>query len=232
MKIGVVAETVEDERRVAITPDGVKALKAKSFEIVVEAGAGQKAGFHDPAYTEAGAEVLPTAEAVYAQADLVVKVNGPNDVEDGQLMLRSGSGLLSFLNPGSNPQTVAALSAQNVTSFAMELIPRITRAQSMDALSSMSTVAGYRGALLAAEKLPKFFPMFITAAGTMTAAKVLVIGAGVAGLQAIATCKRLGAIVEAFAPDSSRWTCTWTTHKMQEATQRRFPAPAIYRSST
>lgn len=164
----------------------------------MQAGAGAKAGFLDPQYSEAGAELVPTADAVYAAADLVVKVHGPNDDDKGAGLLRQGSALLSFLNPGTNPDTIGALSQRNVTSFAMELIPRITRAQSMDALSSMSTIAGYKGALLAADKLPKFFPMFMTAAGTLAAARVLIIGAGVAGLQAIATCKRLGAIVEAF----------------------------------
>lgn len=198
MKIGIVAESVEGERRVAMTPEGVKVLKAKSFEVVVQAGAGQKAGFLDPQYVESGAEVVPTAEAVYQAADLIVKVHGPSDAGNGALPLKPGSALLSFLNPGNNPKTVETLSKQNITAFAMELIPRITRAQSMDALSSMGTIAGYKAALLAADKLPKFFPMFMTAAGTLAAARVFVIGAGVAGLQAIATCKRLGAIVEAF----------------------------------
>jgi H+-translocating NAD(P) transhydrogenase subunit alpha len=198
LKIGVVAETVEGERRVALTPEGVKALKAKSFEIVVEAGAGAKAGFLDPMYAEAGAEMVSTSEAVYQQADLIVKVHGPSDSDHEAAKLREGSSILAFLNPGINHETVAALKNRNVTAFAMEMVPRITRAQSMDALSSMSTIAGYKGALLAADTLPKFFPMFMTAAGTLTAAKVLIIGAGVAGLQAIATCKRLGAIVEAF----------------------------------
>lgn len=198
MKIGVLAESLDGERRVALTPEGVKSLKAKSFEVVVQAGAGHKAGFLDPQYLEAGAEILPSSEAVHQAADLIVKVNGPNDCEDDALALKPGSSLLTFLNPGSNPNTVATLSQRNITSFAMELIPRITRAQSMDALSSMSTIAGYKGALLAADKLPKFFPMFMTAAGTLAAARVLIIGAGVAGLQAIATCRRLGAVVEAF----------------------------------
>jgi H+-translocating NAD(P) transhydrogenase subunit alpha len=198
LKIGIVAETVEGERRVALTPEGVKALKAKSFDVVVQAGAGQGAGFLDPQYVEAGAELLPSADAVYDTAEMIVKVHGPHDSENGAMPLKAGTNLLSFLNPGTNPKTVEALEQRNITSFAMELIPRITRAQSMDALSSMSTIAGYKGALLAADKLPKFFPMFMTAAGTLAAARVLVIGAGVAGLQAIATCKRLGAIVEAF----------------------------------
>lgn len=198
MKIGVVAETVDGERRVALTPEGVKSLKAKSFEVIIQAGAGKKAGFLDPQYAEVGAQVLPDSDSVFQQADLIVRVNGPSDCDNEALSLKEGSSILALLNPGSNPQTVAAFAKRNVTSFAMELIPRITRAQSMDALSSMSTIAGYKGALLAADKLPKFFPMFMTAAGTINAARVLILGAGVAGLQAIATCRRLGAVVEAF----------------------------------
>ncbi len=198
LKIGVVAETVDGERRVALTPEGVKALKAKSFELIIQAGAGKKAGYLDPQYAEAGAQILPDADSVYQQADMIVKVNGPSDKTGGAEQLKTGSSILAFLYPGSNPQTVATLAKRNVTSFAMELIPRITRAQSMDALSSMSTIAGYKGALLAADKLPKFFPMFMTAAGTINAARAFIIGGGVAGLQAIATCRRLGAVVEAF----------------------------------
>ena len=164
----------------------------------MQAGAGQKAGFLDPQYTEAGAEILPSAAAVFEAGDLIVMLNGPSDANHDKLALKPGSSLLALLYPGSNPKTVTALTKQNITSFAMELIPRITRAQSMDALSSMGTIAGYRGALLAADKLPKFFPMFMTAAGTLAAARVLILGAGVAGLQAIATSRRLGAVVEAF----------------------------------
>ncbi|HTQ10261.1 MAG TPA: Re/Si-specific NAD(P)(+) transhydrogenase subunit alpha [Fimbriimonadaceae bacterium] len=198
MKIGVVAETVEGERRVALTPEGVKSLKAKSFEIIVQSGAGEKAGFLDPQYTDAGAQVVPTAKAVYEAADLVAMLNGPSDSQGDAQALKQGSSLLAFLYPGSNPKTVATLASKNVSAFAMELVPRITRAQSMDALSSMGTIAGYKAALLAADKLPKFFPMFMTAAGTISAARVLILGAGVAGLQAISTCRRLGAVVEAF----------------------------------
>jgi len=198
LKIGVVAETVEGERRVALTPEGVKSLKAKSFEIIVQSGAGEKAGFLDPQYTDAGAQVVPTAKAVYEAADLVAMLNGPSDSQGDAQALKQGSSLLAFLYPGSNPKTVATLASKNVSAFAMELVPRITRAQSMDALSSMGTIAGYKAALLAADKLPKFFPMFMTAAGTISAARVLILGAGVAGLQAISTCRRLGAVVEAF----------------------------------
>jgi NAD(P) transhydrogenase subunit alpha len=170
------------------------------MNVLVEMGAGERAGFPDAAYQEAGAEIAPNGPAVVATADIVLKVLGPRDgaPDSEAATLREGLTIISFLFPASNMQTVQQLATRRVTSFAMDLIPRITRAQSMDALSSMSTIAGYRGALLAAENLPKFFPMFMTAAGTMPPAKVFIIGAGVAGLQAIATCRRLGAIVEAF----------------------------------
>ena len=200
MQVGVLAERTDGERRVALTPEGAKALKGKNMSVLVEMGAGERAGFSDQAYQDAGADIAPNGGAVIATADIILKVLGPADgsPDSEAASLRSGSSIISFLFPATNLQTVQQLVAKNVTSFAMDLIPRITRAQSMDALSSMSTIAGYKGALLAAENLPKFFPMFMTAAGTMPPAKCFIIGAGVAGLQAIATCKRLGAIVEAF----------------------------------
>ncbi len=200
MQLGVLAERAEGEKRVALTPDCAKILKGKGFSVLVEMGAGERAGFTDAAYQEAGAEIAPNGAAVIAAAEIVLKVLGPADgsASSEAAGFREGSTLISFLFPASNLETVQTLASRKVTSFAMDLIPRITRAQSMDALSSMSTIAGYRGALLGAEHLPKFFPMFMTAAGTIPPAKVFVIGAGVAGLQAIATCKRLGAIVEAF----------------------------------
>jgi H+-translocating NAD(P) transhydrogenase subunit alpha len=195
VKVAVLSETTEGERRVALVPDGVKILKEKGFEIEVQNNAGERAGFVDHLYTESGAILAqnPTGE-------ITLKVLGPTDGrKDSEISkLKSGSYLISFLFPASNLETVKELAAQGVSAFALDLIPRITRAQRMDALSSMSTIAGYRGALLAAEHLPKFFPMFMTAAGTLPPARVLIIGAGVAGLQAIATCKRLGAVVEAF----------------------------------
>lgn len=197
MKVGVPSETAEGEKRVALTPDGVKALKDKEFGVAVQAGAGAAAGFSDDAYREAGAAIVPDATTIYAQADVVLKVNGPGSAAPVS-ELKDGSTFISFLFPVSNLDVVGQMRDKRVSSFAMELIPRITRAQSMDALSSMSTIAGYRGALLAATNLPKFFPMLMTAAGTLAPARAFVIGAGVAGLQAIATCKRLGAIVEAF----------------------------------
>lgn len=193
------AETAPGERRVAIVPESVKTLLAKGFHVVVESGAGSRSGFSDEAYRSAGAEIA-SRDQVLGSADILLQVIGPSDgtAKSEVAALRQGGALVSFLFPTSNLDTANALAARGVTSFAMDLIPRITRAQSMDALSSMSTIAGYRGALLAAERLPKFFPMLMTAAGTLSPAKVLIIGAGVAGLQAIATCKRLGAVVEAF----------------------------------
>lgn len=196
----MLAERTEGEKRVALTPDCAKTLLGKGFKVLVEMGAGERAGFVDSAYQDAGAEIAANSAAVNASADLILKVVGPMDGSPNSeaSSLREGSALIAFLFPASNMDTVHQLAERKVTSFAMDLIPRITRAQSMDALSSMSTIAGYKGALLAAENLPKFFPMFMTAAGTIPPAKVFIIGAGVAGLQAIATCKRLGAIVEAF----------------------------------
>lgn len=178
----------------ALVPEGVKTLTGKGFTVVVERGAGDKASFSDESYVAAGA-TIESRESVLKTADILLKVLGP-DSEIGQM--KEGATLVSFLFPTSNLDTVSSLARKNITSFAMELVPRITRAQSMDALSSMSTIAGYRAALMAAEKLPRFFPMLMTAAGTLPPARVLILGAGVAGLQAIATCKRLGAIVEAF----------------------------------
>lgn len=189
MNIGIVAESEGGERRVALTPDGVKGLTAKGFAVTAQEGAGAKAGFLDNAYREAGATIVPTAEAVIQSADLLAMLNPP-DVP----RLKPGSVFIGFLNP----PVVEALKERGVAAFALERIPRITRAQSMDVLSSFATIAGYKAALLAADRLPKFFPMFMSAAGTIPAARALILGAGVAGLQAIATCRRLGAIVEAF----------------------------------
>lgn len=192
MTIVVPKETAAGERRVALTPDGVKAMAPIGGRIEVERGAGQGSLISDAAYSEAGANIVDKA----AGEGLIVRVQPPTPSEIGAL--RPGSVLVCLLSPISHPSVVQALAQGGVTSFAMDLIPRISRAQSMDALSSMSTIAGYRAALLAAASLPRFFPMLMTAAGTLPPARVFVIGAGVAGLQAIATCKRLGAIVEAF----------------------------------
>jgi NAD(P) transhydrogenase subunit alpha len=188
MRVGVVRETAPGERRVALVPETVVKLAAAGFEVVVEPGAGTAASFPDDAYTAAGATLgLPW------EADAVVSVRKPHAAQ-----LRDGQVLIGFLEPLSDAEGVRELAARGVIGFAMESVPRISRAQSMDALSSQATVAGYRGALLGAEHLPRFFPMLMTAAGTVPPAKVLVIGAGVAGLQAIATARRLGAVVTGF----------------------------------
>ncbi len=200
MKVAVISESTEGEKRVALIPEVVKQLTDRKHEVVVESGAGVRAGFPDSSYEAAGAVIAGSVDSAAKGATIILRVLGPTDVAIDSLVdsLQGGQILVGFLFPGSNPRTTAQLAQAGVSAFAMELIPRITRAQSMDALSSMSTIAGYKAALLAANSLPKFFPMLMTAAGTLPPARVLVIGAGVAGLQAIATCRRLGAIVEAF----------------------------------
>jgi NAD(P) transhydrogenase subunit alpha len=190
MKVGVPTETEPGERRVALVPEAAGRLVSDSYEVLVERSAGEAAYFGDDAYQEAGARL---ADSVFAEADVVVKVQKPNP--DEVAAMREGSVLIGFLEPLTDSETTTRLAERGVTAFAMESIPRITRAQSMDALSSQSTVSGYKAVLLAAERLPRFFPMLMTAAGTVTPAKVLVLGAGVAGLQAIATSHRLGAVV-------------------------------------
>jgi H+-translocating NAD(P) transhydrogenase subunit alpha len=191
MKVSVPKETAAGERRVALVPEVVDRLAESGIEVLVEAGAG--AGSHQPdsAYERAGAAIGDGFSG-----DVVAKVAPPSAEEIGRL--RQGGVLIAFLQPLTAAETVRALADAEVTSFAMEAIPRITRAQSMDALSSQATVTGYLAALIAAEELPRFFPMLTTAAGTVRPAKVLVLGAGVAGLQAIATARRLGAAVQAF----------------------------------
>jgi H+-translocating NAD(P) transhydrogenase subunit alpha len=191
MRVGVARETAPGERRVALVPETAGKLAAAGFEIVVEPGAGEAASFPDAAYTEAGVTLGSPWEA-----DVVVKVGKPDEAEVARL--REGQLLISYLDPLADREGVDRLAARGVVAFAMESIPRTTRAQSMDALSSQATVGGYKGALLAAEHLPRFFPMLMTAAGTVPPAKVLVIGAGVAGLQALATARRLGAVVTGF----------------------------------
>jgi len=191
MRVGVTRETAPGERRVALVPETAGKLAKAGFEVVVEAGAGDAASFPDAAYTDAGV----TIGDAWA-ADAVLKVSKPNAAETARL--RDGQLLISYLDPLADPAGIEALASRGVVAFAMESIPRTTRAQSMDALSSQATVGGYKAALLAAENLPRFFPMLMTAAGTVPPAKVLVIGAGVAGLQAIATARRLGAVVTGF----------------------------------
>jgi H+-translocating NAD(P) transhydrogenase subunit alpha len=191
MRVGVPKETAAGERRVALVPELVAKLTGSGIDVVVEAGAGEAASFTDEAFREAGAELGdPWA------AEVVAKVRKPSAEELGRL--RSGQVLIGFLQPLTDQEGIERLSGAGVTAFAMESIPRITRAQPMDALSSQATVSGYKAVVLAADRLPKFLPMLMTAAGTVAPAKVLVIGAGVAGLQAIATARRLGAVVSGF----------------------------------
>jgi NAD(P) transhydrogenase subunit alpha len=192
VRIGVPRELEPGERRVALVPDAVSRLVAAGFQVVVEPGAGAAASFLDGAYAEAGAEVSGPAW----EADGVVKVRKPSATEVERL--RDRQLLVGFLEPLTDRPGIERLAARGVNAFAMESIPRITRAQPMDALSSQATVSGYKAVLLAAERLPRFFPMLMTAAGTVAPAKVLVLGAGVAGLQAIATARRLGAVVSGF----------------------------------
>ncbi len=194
MIAGIPRETAVGEKRVAIVPDAIS--KLKDFAVVVEHSAGEAAEYPDTAYTEKGASIVQDAASLYGQADVVFKVQPPNSREVA--VFKEGSTLVSFLYPLQNLEAIRALSARKVTAFAMELIPRISRAQSMDALSSQANVSGYKAVLIAADTLPKMFPMMMTAAGTISPAKVFVMGAGVAGLQAIATAKRLGAVVEAY----------------------------------
>jgi NAD(P) transhydrogenase subunit alpha len=199
MRIGVVRETAAGERRVAVTPGVVAAYGKQKATLLVESGAGAEAQFPDAAYAAAGATVLPRHE-VLAQSELLCAVRAGGALRGGSLELRSGQGLVALCDPLA-PESAAAnaaFAASGATVFALELLPRITRAQSMDVLSSQATVAGYKAALLAATNLPRFLPMFMTAAGTIAAAKCLVIGAGVAGLQAISTLRRLGAVVSAY----------------------------------
>jgi H+-translocating NAD(P) transhydrogenase subunit alpha len=194
VRVGVPKETGEGERRVALVPDVVRRMAAAGHEVLVEAGAGEAAGILDPAFTEAGATIAP-AEQVWG-ADVVAKVASPADAELPRL--KPDSVLIGFLAPLTDGARVKAIAGTGATSFAMEAIPRISRAQSMDALSSQATVSGYRSVLIASQELGRFFPMLMTAAGTIPPAQVLVLGAGVAGLQAIATARRLGAVVTAF----------------------------------
>jgi len=193
MIVGVPKETVPGERRVALVPELIAKFTKAGLDVVVQAGAGTAAGFLDASYLEKGARI---ESDVLAKADILLKVQPPTAEEIGQI--KEGATLIGFLQSYANAAGIQALAARKVTAFAMELMPRITRAQSMDALSAMSTVTGYKAVLIAAGHLPKFFPLLMTAAGTLTPARVFVIGAGVAGLQAIGTAKRLGAVVEAY----------------------------------
>ncbi len=193
MKIAVPREIVPGERRVALTPDAVAGLVKTGLEVLVEGGAGDGAFHSDAAFEKAGARIVGDASTLYGQADVVLKVQKP--MHDEVDRMREGAVLVAFLQALSSAELVQRLAARRITSFGMEGIPRISRAQKMDALSSQANIAGYKAVLIAAESLAKFFPMLMTAAGTVFAARVLVMGAGVAGLQAIATARRLGAQV-------------------------------------
>ncbi|HLO88880.1 MAG TPA: Re/Si-specific NAD(P)(+) transhydrogenase subunit alpha [Nostocaceae cyanobacterium] len=201
MKIAVAKEIEVCERRVALIPDTVARLVKQGLEIWVETGAGEKAYFTDQDYAAAGAKIINDPAYLWGETDILLKVSPPQTREDGRSeidLLKPGSVLISFLNPLGNPVIAQHLAHRQITALSMELIPRTTRAQSMDALSSQASLAGYKSVLIAAAALPKYFPMLTTAAGTIAPAKVFIMGAGVAGLQAIATARRLGAVVEAF----------------------------------
>jgi NAD(P) transhydrogenase subunit alpha len=202
MIVGVPTETYPGERRVATIPAVVPALVKAGLEILLEPGAGVSAGFLDAAYTDKGARIARGRAQVFADADVILQVRtlGANPVagRSDLDLFRSGQTVIGFSEPLGEPQAARDLAARGVTALSMELMPRITRAQSMDALSSMATIAGYKAVLAAAETLPRMFPMLMTAAGTITPARVFIVGAGVAGLQAIATARRLGAKVEAY----------------------------------
>ena len=202
MLVGVPRESFPGERRVALVPAVIPNLKKVGFEVAIEAGAGLAAGYLDSEYAAKGATLAPTRDEVFRTADVIVQVlcYGSND-RTGQAdlpLLRPGQILIGFLRPLGSFQTIQDIAATGVTAYSIELMPRITRAQSMDALSSMATIGGYKAVVLAADRLPKMFPMLTTAAGTITPARVFVIGAGVAGLQAIATARRLGAVASAY----------------------------------
>jgi len=201
MIVGVPKETFPGETRVALVPGSVSVLKKVGSEVLVESGAGVAAGYEDDEYTEKGARTVDRA-TVFAEADVIVQVRGPGanpDRGDEDLAAyRSGQVVVAHHEPLGEPQRIGEIARRGVVALSMELMPRITRAQSMDALSSMATIAGYRAVLLAATHAPRLFPMLMTAAGTLTPAKVFIVGVGVAGLQAIATARRLGAVVHAY----------------------------------
>jgi H+-translocating NAD(P) transhydrogenase subunit alpha len=200
--VGVPRESYPGERRVALVPVVVPNLTKAGFEVIIESGAGVQAGYPDNFYSEKGAKIVSNRAQVFASADLVLQVlcYGSNDVtgKADLALMRRGQTLIGFLRPLGSAEVLQAIAATGVTAFSVELVPRTTRAQSMDALSSMATICGYKAALIAAERLPRIFPMLTTAAGTITPARVFVIGAGVAGLQAIATARRLGAVASAY----------------------------------
>ncbi len=202
MIVGVPKELYPGERRVAIVPAVVPTLVKAGCEVLIEAGAGAAAGFLDAAYAEKGAKILSNRGEIFATAELIVQVlcHGANDKNGAAdlALIRPGQALIGFMRPLGSPETLTEVAATGAIAFAVEMMPRITRSQSMDALSAMATVCGYKAVIVAADSLPRFFPMLTTAAGTITPARVLVLGAGVAGLQAIATARRLGAVVSGY----------------------------------
>ena len=202
MRIAIPRETFPGERRVALIPSQIAPLTKAGFEVAVEAGAGDAAGFPDAAYREKGATIVQGRDELFSTADVIAQVRAPGANAPGAAadlgLLRKGQTVIGMADPLTPTDATRALAERGVTSFALELMPRITRAQSMDVLSSMASIAGYKAVLVAAAELPRFMPMLMTAAGTITPAQAFVIGAGVAGLQAIATAKRLGARVEAY----------------------------------
>jgi NAD(P) transhydrogenase subunit alpha len=202
MKIGIVKETYPGEQRVALVPAVLPSLIKGGMEVIIESKAGEQAGYPDEAYIEKGGTIAESRGQVFEISDFILQVRllgaNPNEGKVDLPSFRKGQMLIGMADALGNPQSVQELAAREVTAFALELMPRITRAQSMDILSSMGTVAGYKAVLLAAYTLPKMFPMLMTAAGTVTPAKVLIIGAGVAGLQAISVARRLGASVQAY----------------------------------
>ena len=202
MIVGVAKESYPGERRVALVPAAIPNLAKAGLEVVIEAGAGEQAGYPDATYADKGAKILPSRAAVFGTADIILQVlcYGSNDItgKADLPLYRRGQALIGFLRPFGSAEVVGQIAQAGVSAFAVELMPRTTRAQSMDALSSMATVCGYKAVLLAAETSPRVFPMMTTAAGTITPARVFVIGAGVAGLQAISTARRLGAVASAY----------------------------------
>ena len=202
MILGVPKETYPGERRVAMVPANLGAIKSAGLDVMVEAGAGAQAGYPDAAYQEKGAQILENRADVFKSADVIVYVRGlganPEAGRADLALMRPDQAILGLLEPLSAGESIQQLADRKVVAFALELMPRITRAQNMDVLSSMATVAGYKAVILAAERLPRMFPMLMTAAGTVTPAHVFVVGAGVAGLQAVATAKRLGAVVHSY----------------------------------
>lgn len=202
MIVGIARETFPGQRQVAVVPDGAASLIKAGLEVVIESGAGDEAGYPDTAYRDKGAQFVRNRVEVFSRTDIILQVQafGANP-EKGMAdltLVHEGQTVIAFLDPLSSPESIRQVAERKITTFALELMPRLGRAQSMDALSAMATVSGYKAVIIAAERLPRMFPMLMTAAGTVSPARVFVIGAGVAGLQAISTARRLGAVVQAY----------------------------------